>query len=88
MKNVFNHLLAVLCLADLLVILTNIIHALKTVSGKPYPSLFLTIGQVLRDLIISAFLLLMYFNHHNFTVWESILFNSTNSSRMAIPAIP
>ena len=60
MKNVFNHLLVVLCLADLLVILTNIIHALKTISGKPTPSLFLTIGQVSTlqtgDLIKSAFL--------------------------------
>ena len=51
MKNVFNHLLAVLCLVDLLVILTNIIHSLKTLSGKPTPELFLTIGQVSRDLI-------------------------------------
>ena len=46
MKNVFNHLLAVLCLVDLLVILTNIIHSLKTLSGKPTPSVFLTIGQL------------------------------------------
>ena len=51
MKNVFNHLLAVLCLFDLLVILTNIIHSLKTLCGKPTPEAFLTIGQVSRDLI-------------------------------------
>ena len=44
MKNVFNHLLAVLCLVDLLVILTNMIHSVKTMTNRPAPDILLSIG--------------------------------------------
>ena len=45
MKNVFNHLLAALCLVDLLVISTNIVFSLKILLEKPYPTFLSAIGK-------------------------------------------
>ena len=48
MRNVFNHLLAVLCLVDLIVIVTNIVFSLKTLLGKQCPPLIASVGKMLE----------------------------------------
>lgn len=48
MRNVFNHLLAVLCLVDLIVIVTNIVFSLKTLLGKQCPPLIASVGKMME----------------------------------------
>lgn len=54
MRNVFNHLLAVLCLVDLIVIVTNIVFSLKTLLGKQCPPLIASVGKMLG--VVSLYL--------------------------------